>query len=160
MRIVLLIFFSLPLFLLAQQKENFTITFNKNIETYFLAEILAADHRKPNKSFEQYKVSECSKYQPIVKRALAKFKSQINHPIAKLTAALNDTLLAKYDIGNDNMMHPLLYHNEFPATGWNTTYQYSNTNKTEKENKEITLLYINFIDELWKFFIEEKIDAF
>ncbi|MBV8327427.1 hypothetical protein [Chryseobacterium sp.] len=43
-----------------EKKAKFSVSYNRNIETYFLAEILSADHRKNNKDFELYKIKECS----------------------------------------------------------------------------------------------------
>lgn len=156
----LLLILLLPLYLFGQNKNDFSITYNRNIETYFLAEILSADMRTTNKEFEQYKVRECSKYQPIVKKALKRYKGFNNHKVIQLTAAINDTLLTRYGLGNDNMMNPLLYHAEFPSTTWLTEYQYKNAGKTSKVNEEITLLYRNYINELAKFYIELQLDTF
>lgn len=160
MKLKLLLLFLMPFSLFGQEKDNFSITSNKNIETYFLAEILSADFRTTNKDFEQYKVKESQKYQPIVKQALASFERLKTHKIIQLTAAINDTLLIKYGLGNDNMMNPLLYHKEFPSTAWQTDYQYKNSSKSDKENEEITLLYKNYINELAKFYNELHLDTF
>ena len=48
-------FLFLTLSVFAQDKENFSVTYNRNIETYFLAELFAVDYRKTNTSFENYK---------------------------------------------------------------------------------------------------------
>ena len=56
-----------------KQPDKFSSDFSKNIETYFLAEILSIDHRKTNKQWEEYKLKTCKEYQPIVAKALADF---------------------------------------------------------------------------------------
>jgi hypothetical protein len=107
-----------------KKASKFLVSYNKNIDTYFLAEILSAEHRSINKDFELFKIKECSTYQPIVKKALEKYGHLKNSKIAYLTAQINDTLLKKYGIGNDAMMKPLLSHKEFPLKGWSNEYIY------------------------------------
>jgi hypothetical protein len=139
---------------------KFSVSYNKNIETYFLAEILAAEHRTINKDFELYKIKECSVYQPIVKKALEKYGSLKNSHIAIVTAEINDTLIQKYGLGNDILMKPLLYHQEFPLNGWINDYSFDFNNLTQEQNREVTLLIKNYISELQNFYIKENIDAF
>ncbi|ROI05770.1 DUF4932 domain-containing protein [Chryseobacterium sp. G0240] len=140
--------------------SGFSVTYNKNIETYFLAEILSAEHRKNNKDFELYKMKECSVYQPVVKAALQKYERLKNSDIAVSTAKLNDILMEKYGSGNDVLMKPLMYHSEFPATDWINNYQFDNNNLTSTQNKEVTDLIKNYLSELSKFYSQENIEQF
>lgn len=136
------------------------MTYNKNIETYFLAEILSAEHRKNNKDFELYKIKECSVYQPIVKKALEKYERLKNSDIAVSTAKLNDILIEKYGSWNDILMTPLMYHKEFPATDWINDYKFENNNLTKEQNREATDLIKNYLSELSKFYVKENIAQF
>ncbi|WP_126650660.1 DUF4932 domain-containing protein [Chryseobacterium aureum] len=138
----------------------FSVTYNKNIETYFLAEILSAEHRKNNKDFELYKIKECSVYQPIVKKALQQYTHLKNSDIAVSTAKLNDLLMEKYGSGNDVLMKPLMYHKEFPDLEWMNDYHFENTHLTKEQNKEATDLIKNYLSELSKFYIQENIAQF
>jgi hypothetical protein len=156
-------FFALLFFTLcfSQKKTSkFSVSYHKNIDTYFLAEILSAEHRKSNRDFELFKIKECSTYQPIVKQALNKYGHLKNSKIALLTAKINDTLLQKYGIGNDAMMKPLLYHKEFPLKGWNEAYAFEGNTLTKAQNEEVTSLITNYITELEHFFDQEKIGDF
>ncbi|ASW73685.1 hypothetical protein IQ37_14905 [Chryseobacterium piperi] len=143
-----------------KKPSKFIVSYNKNVETYFLAEILSADHRKVNKDFEAFKIKECSTYQPIVKRALEKYGNLNNSKIAKLTATINDTLIQKYGIGNDALMSPLLYHKEFPSSSWNEEYQFNSNSLTKEQNEEVTSLIKNYIVELHQFYVQENIADF
>ncbi|PWN67046.1 DUF4932 domain-containing protein [Chryseobacterium oncorhynchi] len=162
MKKILVVFVSLSsVFSFSQQNTSkFSVNYNKNIETYFLAEILSAEHRKNNKDFELYKIKECSEYQPIVKSALSKYKRLKNSDIAISTAKINDVLLEKYGSGNDILMKSLLYHKEFPSTEWLNNYEYSSNNLTKEQNEEITQLIKNYLSELSKFYIQENIEQF
>ncbi|AZA89322.1 Uncharacterised protein [Chryseobacterium nakagawai] len=148
-------------FSFSQKKTSkFFVDYNKNVETYFLAEILSAEHRKNNKDFELYKIKECSVYQPIVNNVLKKYEHLKNSEIAVATAKINDILMEKYGSGNDVLMKPLMYHKEFPATEWINDYQFHNNNLTEKQNKEATQLIKNYLSELSKFYTKENIGQF
>ncbi len=138
----------------------FSVTYNKNIETYFLVEILSAEHRKNNKDFELYKIQECSVYQPIVKKGLQKYDHLKNSKIAVSTAELNDVLMEKYGSGNDVLMKPLMYHKEFPDLQWINDYHFENNNLTKEQNREATELITNYLSELSKFYIRENIGQF
>ncbi|OCA72676.1 hypothetical protein BBH99_13055 [Chryseobacterium contaminans] len=140
--------------------SKFSVHYNKNIETYFLAEILSAEHRKNNKDFELYKIKECSVYQPIVNKALKKYEYLKNSEIAIATAKINDILIDKYGLFNDILMNPLMYHQEFPATEWTNEYQFSSNNLTAEQNKEVTQLIRNYLSELSKFYSKENIAQF
>lgn len=143
-----------------KKTSKFSVSHNRNIETYFLAEILSAEHRKNNKDFELYKIKECSVYQPIVKKAIEKYGSLKNSKIAVLTAQINDVLMEKYSSGNDVLMKPLLYHREFPADGWVNTYSFNDNKFTKKQNEEVTSLIRNYISELHHFYVKENIGDF
>lgn len=162
MKKILFILVSLTTVSAFSQKKSakFSVHYNKNIETYFLAEILSAEHRKNNRDFEMYKIKECSAYQPIVNLALKKFAGLKNSNIAIETAKINDILLEKYGLGNDMLMNPLMHHKEFPATEWISDYQYSNNNLTAVQNKEITQLIKNYLSGLSKFYTEENVGQF
>lgn len=154
----ILLFFTLSF---SQKKTSkFAVSYHKNIETYFLAEILSAEHRKANKGFELFKIKECSTYQPIVKKALDKYGHLKNSNIAYLTAKINDTLLEKYGIGNDVMIKPLLSHKEFPLKGWAETYAFESNTLTKIQNEEVTSLIKNYISELEHFYDQENIGEF
>lgn len=162
MKKILFILVSLSSTMSFSQKNSskFSVSYNRNIETYFLAEILSAEHRKNNKDFELYKIKECSVYQPIVNNALKKYGHLKNSDIAIATAKVNDVLLEKYGSGNDIFMNPLMYHKEFPATEWNSDYQFSSNNLTQEQNKEVTELIKNYLSELSKFYTKENINQF
>lgn len=162
MKKILFILVSLSSTLSFSQKNSskFSVSYNKNIETYFLAEILSAEHRKNNKDFELYKIKECSVYQPIVSKALKKYEHLKNSEIAILTAKINDILIDKYGVFNDMLMNPLMYHQEFPATEWINDYQFTSNNLTKEQNKEVTELIKNYLSELSKFYKKENIGQF
>lgn len=162
MKKILVVFLSLSSVCSFSQKKNtpFSVTYNKNIETYFLAEILSAEHRRNNKDFELYKIKECSVYQPVVKKALQKYSRLKNSKIAVSTAELNDVLMEKYGSGNDVLMKPLMYHKEFPAVDWLNDYHFENNNLTREQNKEVTDLIKNYISDLSRFYIQENIGQF
>ncbi|ASK29131.1 hypothetical protein CEY12_02975 [Chryseobacterium sp. T16E-39] len=159
----ILTLFSILFFIQSFSQKNtskFQVTYNRNIETYFLAEILSAEHRKINKDFELFKIKECSTYQPIVKRALAEYGKLNNSKIALLTAELNDRLIQKYGIGNDVMMKPLLYHSEFPSNEWINDYTFTSSTLTSEQEKEVTVLIKTYMAELRQFYISENIGSF
>lgn len=162
MKKILAVFVSLSSIFSFSQKNTskFSVTYNKNIETYFLAEILSAEHRKNNKDFELYKIKECSVYQPIVKNALQKYDRLKKSNIAVSTARLNDILIEKYGSGNDVLIKPLLYHKEFPSTEWINEYQFDNNNLTKEQNREATDLIKNYLTELSEFYTQENIGQF
>lgn len=162
MKKIFVVFVSLAsTFTFAQKNTSkFSVTYNKNVETYFLAEILSAEHRRTNKDFELYKIKECSEYQPIVKNALDKYSHLKNSDIAILTAKLNDALIEKFGSGNDILLKPLMYHKEFPSTGWISNYQFDNNNLTKEQNKEATDLIRNYLSELSKFYNQENLEQF
>lgn len=148
------------IFFLFSQGQTINISYNKNIETYFLAEILSADHRTINKDFENFKIKECSTYQPIVKRALDQFSQLKDDNFAKETANINDVLNQKYGLGNDILMPALLYHQEFPSMVWKSNYQFKNDNFSKEKNDEITNLIKNYVDNLATFYTKNRVGEF
>ncbi|MCS3529057.1 DUF4932 domain-containing protein [Chryseobacterium sp. JUb7] len=155
--------FAVIIFTLSFSQKNtskFSVTYNKNIETYFLAEILAAEHRRNNKDFELYKIKVCSAYQPVVKRALQKYSHLKNSDIAVSTAELNDVIMEKYGLGNDALMKSLLYYKEFPSEEWVAHYVFDYNNLTKEQNEAVTLLIKNYLLKLSKFYIHENLDQF
>jgi hypothetical protein len=159
----ILVIFGLLFFTLTFSQKNtskFSVSYNKNIDTYFLAEILSAEYRKINRDFELFKIKECSTYQPVVKKALEKYGHLKKSKIAYLTAQINDTLLEKYGIGNDAMMKPLLSHKEFPLKGWSDEYTFEKNTLTKVQNEEVTSLIRKYISELEQFYNQEKVGDF
>lgn len=160
-KIFLVFSITISTFNFSQKKASkFSVDYNKNIETYFLAEILSAEHRRNNKDFELYKIKECSTYQPIVKKALDQYGYLKNSPIAVATAELNDIIMEKYGLGNDALMQSLVYHKEFPSNDWLNVYHFEFSRLNETQNKEVTDLIKNYLEKLSKFYIQEKIETF
>jgi Domain of unknown function (DUF4932) len=147
--IIIVIFFSVSVF--AQDKEKFSVTYNRNIETYFLAELFAVDYRKTNTSFEKYKRTECRKYQPLIAESLKRYGYLKNSKIAKLTAIVNDTLVS-YGMGNDLLMAPLLYQKEFPTSDYSSTYKFASNRFSEETLSAVNSLIKKYIKELGEFY--------
>lgn len=143
----------------AQTIQNFSVSYNKNIKTYFLAELLAVDYRKSNKSFEEYKRNECRKYQPVIEEILEKYSYLKNNSIGKLTAALNDTLLF-YGMGNDVMMEPLLYQKEFSKDNYSLAYPARGSRPVKKQEVIIDSLIQEYIKALSEFYKSENLQDF
>lgn len=145
---------------LAQSKaKKLEIAYSKNVETYFLAELLAVDYRTKNKSWEEFKRKECSSYQPIVKGAIDELKYLRGDDIALKTAALNDTLMS-YGLSNDVMMAPILYHKEFPNKGYLSDYHFKSTNLNKKRQSEVNEIIRNYIEHLNSFYQTKDISSF
>mgnify|MGYP000477642663 CR=1 FL=1 len=142
-----------------RQTEKFSAEFNKNIETYFLAEILSIDHRKTNKQWEEYKLKTCKEYQPIVEKALTAFKNLTQSKIAIETAILNDTL-GSFGYGNDVMMRILLEQPEFDLLQKPSDFKFSQTHL--KSDKKIVLENIisNYLQVLYNFYQTKNIDNY
>lgn len=135
------------------------ITYSKNIETYFLAELLSVDYRTKNKDWEAFKRRECAAYQPIVNAAIDELKHLESDDIALKTALLNDTLMS-YGLGNDALMAPLLYHNEFPNKGYRAAYTLRSTSLNEQRQAEVNTLIRRYIEELNNFYRTKNVGAF
>ena len=140
----------------SQHKEKFSVTYNRNIESYFLAELFAVDFRKTNVSFENYKRTECRKYQPIIAETLKAYGYLKNSTIAKLTATLNDTLVS-YGLGNDLLMAPLLDQKEFPTSDYSSAYKFTSNRFSEETLSAINWLIKKYIKELGEFYKAENI---
>ncbi|WP_343764799.1 DUF4932 domain-containing protein [Gangjinia marincola] len=142
-----------------KQPDKFSADFNKNIETYFLAEILSIDHRNTNKQWEEYKLKTCKEYQPIVAKALADFGNLTQSEIAIETAKLNDTL-GSFGYGNDVMMRILLEQPEFDLFQKPSRFKFSQTHL--KSDKQIVLENIisNYLQVLYNFYQTENINDF
>ena len=148
------LFLSLSVF--SQTKEKFSVTYNRNIETYFLAELFAVNYRRTNKSFEQYKKTECRKYQPLIAETLKTYGYLKNSKIAKLTAVLNDSLVS-YGMGNDLLMAPLLYLKEFPTSDYNSGYKFISNRFSEETLTVINSIIKKYIKELGEFYKSENL---
>lgn len=153
----------LTLFLSCQtvknQPDKFSTDFNKNIETYFIAETLSIDHRKTNKQWEEYKLKTCKEYQPIVAKVLNDFGNLTQSEIAIETAKLNDTL-GSFGYGNDVMMGILLEQPEFDLLQKPSGFKFSQTHL--KNDKKIVLENIisDYLQVLYNFYQTENINNF
>lgn len=153
----------LTLFLSCQtvkkQPDKFSTDFNKNIETYFLAEILSIDHRKTNKQWEEYKLKTCKEYQPIVAKALTDFGNLTQSEIAIETAKLNDTL-GSFGYGNDVMMGILLEQPEFDLLQKPSGFKFSQTHLKNDKKMVLENIISNYLQILYNFYQTENIDNF
>lgn len=155
-KFIFIFFLFLSASVYTQDKEKFSVAFNRNIETYFLAELFAVDYRKTNVSFENYKRTECRKYQPIVAETLKRYGYLKNSKIAKLTAILNDTLVS-YGLGNDLLMAPLLYQKEFPTSDYSSAYTFTSNRFSEETQSVINSIIKKYIKELGEFYKSENL---
>ena len=142
-----------------KQPDKFSSDFSKNIETYFLAEILSIDHRKTNKQWEEYKLKTCMEFQPIVAKALADFGNMIQSEIAIETAKLNDTLVS-FGYGNDVMMEILLAQPEFDLLQKPSDFRFSQTHLKIDERIVLENIISNYLQVIYDFYQTEKIDNF
>lgn len=141
------------------EAEKFETSFNKNIETYFLAEILSIEHRRTNRQWEDYKLKVCREYQPIVARALSKFGNLTQHNFVIETAKLNDTL-GSFGFGNDVMMGILLEQPELGSSKEPSYFKLSRTNLKEDRKNRFEQLISNYLDSLYDFYRTEDIEEF
>ncbi|MDO3695972.1 DUF4932 domain-containing protein [Wenyingzhuangia sp. chi5] len=142
-----------------KQPEKFTVTFNKNIETYFLAEILSINHIKTYKQWEEYKLKTCKSYQPIVDKALTAFDNLTQNKIAIETAKLHDTLIS-FGYGNDAMMEVLLEQPEFDLLQRPSDFKFSQTHLKGNKKKILENIISNYLQVLYNFYHTENIDDF
>lgn len=142
-----------------EQPYKFNAAFNKNIETYFLAEILSIEHRKTNKQWEEYKLKTCKEYQPIVAKALTDFGHLIKSKIAIETAKLNDTL-ASFGYGNDVLMRILLEQPEFNLLQKPSDFKFSQTHLKDQQKNRLERIISNYLKSLYNFYQTENIDDF
>ena len=156
---VFISFISCKLEAVKKETDKFNVTYNENIETYFLAELLSIDHRTTNKQWEKYKLKTCKEYQPIVSKALLEFKDLVNHEIAIETAKLNDTLIS-LGYGTDLMMEVLLHQSDFKllkgiSSFESRFYQLEGDIKIRLEN-----IISNYLKLLYSFYQTENIGLF
>ncbi len=142
-----------------KHSDKFFTNFNKNIETYFLAELLSINHRKTNKQWEEYKLKTCKEYQPIVAKALADFGNLNQSKIAIETAKLNDTLVS-LGYGNDVMMGILLEQPEFNLLQEPSDFKFSYTHLKNPQKKGLEQLISDYLKLLYNFYQNENIDDF
>jgi Domain of unknown function (DUF4932) len=162
--LTILTLLSVPIF--AQKiKEKFIVTYNKNIETYWFAQMLAAEVRPSRVSKKYYGYPNFAKelkekhsaFQPVAFEAIKEYYDKLKtHKIAKLTAEVNDKLLDE-DIGDDVMMTPLLTQKEFPTNDYKTNFVYKNDNLSKEKVTLINSLIKNYIKELGEFYKSENI---
>lgn len=141
------------------QPDKFITDYNKNIETYFLAEILSIEHRETNKQWEEYKLKTCKEYQPIVAKALTDFGNLAENKIAIETAKLNDTLIS-FGYGNDVMMGILLEQPEFNFSKKPSDFKFSQTHLKGEQKKRLEQIISNYLQSLYAFYQAENIDDF
>jgi hypothetical protein len=155
----------------AQNKTSkFQVKYNKNLEVYFLAELLATDYNpdrtgKNLSGYANYRKEirySHSLYNPIANLAIETFKNDERCvKIAKLTATLNDAF-ADANIGNSSMMYPLVLQNEFPTNDYNikTDYNFNDPRLSEAQNKNLDTLIKSYIQSLGEFYKEINFDDF
>ncbi len=142
-----------------KQTSNFEVGYNENIETYFLAELLAVKHRKTNAQWETYKLKTCKEYQPIVKLALDRFDTEENDNFAKKTAMLCDTLVS-YGYGNDILMPILLQIPEFNQHQKPEKFTLPDLPITSQKKAELSEIISQYLDTLYKFYTQEHMELF
>ncbi|MDN3593468.1 DUF4932 domain-containing protein [Zunongwangia endophytica] len=142
-----------------KQIDKFNVDFNKNIETYFLAEILSIEHRKTNKQWEEYKLNTCKEYQPIVAKALTYFGDLKQSKIAIKTAKLNDTLIS-FGYGNDVMMGILLEQPEFNVSKKPSDFKFSQTHLNGEDKNRLEEIISNYLQSLYDFYQTENVEDF
>jgi Domain of unknown function (DUF4932) len=162
--LTILTLFSVTIFA-QKSKEKFIVTYNKNLETYWLAQLLAAEVRpsRANKKYDGYPnfakelKEKHSAFQPVAFEVIKDYYEKLKKSkIAKLTAELNDQLLDD-DIGDDVMMTPLLTQKEFPTNNYKTNFVYRNDNLSKEKVALINSLIKNYIKELGEFYKSEHI---
>ena len=142
-----------------QHLSNFDATYNQNTETYFLAELLAVKYRKTNAQWENYKLTTCQKYQPLVKLALEKFETDENAEFAKQTAKFCDTLVS-FGYGNDIMMPILLQIPEFNQHQKPTIFKLPDLSISPQKKMELKQIISNYLDVLYQFYINKQVEHF
>lgn len=142
-----------------KQTDKFDVDFNKNIETYFLAEILSIDHRKTNKQWEESKLKTCKEYQPIVAKALNNFGNLTQSKIGIETAKLNDTL-GNFGYGNDVMMGILLEQPEFDVSKKPSDFKFSQTHLNGEDKIRLEEIISNYLQSLYDFYQTENVEDF
>lgn len=145
----------------AQSYHNkFQVGYHKNIESYFLAELLAVRYRQTNQQWEAYKLKECRSYQPIVDRALRYFQDSKYELLGTRTAAFVDTLIIKYGYGNDIMMPVLLDQPSFDLRKPPHIYRFSIPGMTQQKKDSLEKFVFNYLQFLYGAFHSMKINRF
>jgi hypothetical protein len=166
-RIIFVLLFTFPsIFTFGQKSETkFKVTYNKNIETFWLASLLADEVRpsRNNKKYDGYPKwrkelkEKHSLFQPVAHQFIIDYYDKLkSNKIAKLTAELTDVLL-DYDMGEDVLMTPLLTQKEFPTNDYNTAYEFENDGLDKGKVAYINSLIKNYIKELGEFYKSEHL---
>lgn len=142
-----------------KQRSNFEVTYSQNTETYFLAELLAVKYRKTNAKWEDFKLTTCQNYQPMVKFALDRFDTKENTEFAKQTAKFCDTLVS-YGYGNDIIMPILLQLPEFNQHQKPGTFKLPDLNLDLQKKLELKNLISNYLDTLYQFYLNQNVGLF
>ncbi|MAZ26219.1 MAG: hypothetical protein CL868_03960 [Cytophagaceae bacterium] len=142
-----------------EQTSNFEVAYNVNVETYFLAELLAVKYRKTNSQWENHKLSTCQEYQPIVKLALNRFDTADNADFAKSTAIFCDTLVS-YGYGNDIIMPILLQLPDFSKHKKPGKFKLPDLQMAPQKKKELTALISQYLDKLYQFYTQKNVGHF
>ncbi len=156
---ILISFLSCETKIKKEQTNKFDTSFNENVETYFLAEILAIEHRTKNKQWEVYKLKTCKEYQPIAAKALADYRDLSTHNIAIETARLNDTLVS-FGYGNDLMMGILLEQPEFKLSKKPNKFKFSHTYLENDKKIRLEKIISDYLNSLYSFYQTENIGEF
>jgi hypothetical protein len=142
---------SLPAF--SQQAPRLSVTWNPNVETYFILERLAVERL----GHYGYITKETDNaHQPMVKAGFEAFKSYKDSAISIKTAALLDTL-RKIHIFNDRILEVLLYTRPFPDTGYR--YPLNRIQHYTDSSGGIALIQ-PFIREMQQFFVSAHVGEF
>lgn len=158
------VIFIITLFFISCQKpqkqtSNFEVNYHENVETYFLAELMAVKHRKTNIQWENYKLKTCKEYQPIVKMALDRFDTQENANFAKVTAAFCDTLVS-YGYGNDIIMPILLQIPKFSQHQKPEKFKLPDLPLESQKKVELTTIISHYLDTLYQFYTQKNVETF
>lgn len=142
---------SLPAF--SQQVPRLSVTWNPNVETYFILERLAVERL----GHYGYITKETDNaHQPMVKAGFEAFKSYKDSAIGIKTAALLDTL-RKIHIFNDRILEVLLYTRPFPDTGYR--YPLNRIQHYADSSGGVALIQ-PFIREMQQFFVSAHVGEF
>ncbi len=167
---IVILFFAISISFAQNKTSKFQAKFHKNLEIYFLAELLATDYNpdRTGKSLNGYanyrkeiRYSH-TQYTPIAHQAIEEFKDNEKWiKIAKLTATLNDAF-ADANIGNSSMMYPLVLQNEFPTNNYNIKkeYTFNDARLSKEQNAKLDDLIKNYVQTLGEFYKEINFDSF
>lgn len=142
---------SLPAF--SQQPPRLSVTWNPNVETYFILERIAVA-RLGNYGYITKDMDNA--HQPMVKAGFETFGAYKDSAIGIKAAALLDTL-RKIHIFNDLILEALLYTRPFPDTG----YRYPLTQIQNYPNGDTALRLIKpFFRDMQAFFVSAHVGEF